>query len=92
MDKVKNDNQDLVSIESLGFVRTPTEEVEKNRCQAKEYLFKGPIMNPQDKELLKEQYREMRIRNRSYPPRKLITKEPKNKKFKSIIYLKHQTE
>jgi hypothetical protein len=49
-------------------------------------------MNPQDKELLKEQYREMRIRNRSYPPRRPIAIEPENEKLKSITHPKNQTE
>jgi hypothetical protein len=59
---MKHTDLELVPIESLGFVRIPTEEIEKNRCQAKEYLFRRPTIEPQDKELLKQQYREMRIR------------------------------
>ena len=49
-------------------------------------------MNTQDKELLKEQYREMRIRNRTHPPEELITEEPENEELKSITHPKNQTE
>jgi hypothetical protein len=64
------------------------------RTDAKQrgYLFKNPTIEPQDKELLKEQYREMRIRNRTHPPEKLLTKEPKNKKFSQNLNPKNQTE
>lgn len=31
---------DLIHIEDLGFIRTTPEELEKNRCKAKDYLFK----------------------------------------------------
>jgi hypothetical protein len=32
---MKHTDLELVPIESLGFVRIPTEEIKKNRCQAK---------------------------------------------------------